>query len=172
MNRVGVNLNSFDWTAERETELRRMHADGLSHGTIAKAFGLSRNAICGKIHRLGLKRNGANHVVKVNLPLGRPLDQPRRPPGPRPKVAIRFTPPTKRTEAIVDIADENVPLAQRKTLMQLTNGSCRWPLGEGPAMTFCGAPGCDVDKGQSYCPGHALRAYQPARPRDGRRFRF
>lgn len=46
-------------------------------------------------------------------------------------------------------------------LLDLQEGQCRWPFGDGPAFTFCG---CDVQEGSPYCPAHHFIAYVPARP--------
>lgn len=54
------------------------------------------------------------------------------------------------------IIDEEIPNEQRKTLLQLTSTTCRWPVGEGAELFFCG--GLAVPK-HPYCPGHLDRAY-------------
>jgi len=149
---TNIPPNSFDWSDARVAVLRQMHADGASGGDIAKHFGITRNAAIGKTSRMGLRR-------RAKAP-ARP-----RPRQPRAEVIIPFTPPTKRTEVIMDITDADVPLAQRVTIMQLQNCHCRWPLEPGKAVTYCGATDCDVEKGVPYCPSHARRAFMPARPR-------
>jgi GcrA cell cycle regulator len=143
------------WTTERETELRRMRAEGQSAGMIARELGVSRNAVCGKIDRLGL----TGTKTRLKLP---------HPPRPEPKIrhVIPFTPPTKPTEVIMDLADEDILPAQRKTLMQLRDCHCRWPIGHPGAagFFFCGG---SIMPGLPYCASHARRAYQPARSRAG-----
>ena len=57
----------------------------------------------------------------------------------------------------VIIMDDDIPLEQRKTIFDLTNWTCRWPIGDGFDMFFCGAvplAGCP------YCAGHSARAYK------------
>jgi GcrA cell cycle regulator len=57
-----------------------------------------------------------------------------------------------------------IPLAERKTLQQLTEGMCRWPIGD-PQLAdfhFCGR---NKVTGLPYCEAHARRAYQPPQPR-------
>ena len=46
----------MNWTEERVAELRRLWAQGLSASQIAKRLGtdITRNAVIGKAHRLGL----------------------------------------------------------------------------------------------------------------------
>ena len=43
------------WTSERAHQLRMLWRQGLSAGEIADMLGISRNAIIGKAHRLGLE---------------------------------------------------------------------------------------------------------------------
>jgi hypothetical protein len=47
------------WTDERIAMLRKLWLDGLSAGQIAKQLGgVTRNAVIGKVHRLGLVSTG------------------------------------------------------------------------------------------------------------------
>lgn len=43
------------WNDERIEELKRLWAEGLTTGEIGKQLGVSKNAVVGKAHRLGLK---------------------------------------------------------------------------------------------------------------------
>ncbi len=62
----------FTWTDDAVEKLKTLVAEGLSVGLIAREFGanFSKNAIIGKVHRLGLKLTAAKHVHAVNA--GRP----------------------------------------------------------------------------------------------------
>jgi GcrA cell cycle regulator len=142
------------WTDERVTELKSLWADGFSCSQIAaKMGGITRNAVIGKVHRLGL--------------VGRPRD-PNAPAKPRKKqVRHNFT----RTLAIINGSDPGyieakpcvdieIPISQRRTLMELTHETCRWPVGDpaNPDFYFCGAkPHGD----RSYCAEHCRIAYVP-----------
>mgnify|MGYP001462244104 CR=1 FL=1 len=44
------------WTEERLEELKKLWAQGLSISQIGEALGVSRNAIAGKAHRMGLPK--------------------------------------------------------------------------------------------------------------------
>lgn len=107
------NAWHFDWTAERVAELTRLWcALGWSAGEIAREFGgaLSRNAVIGKVHRLGLKRGF--HAPSVRIPPHRrPTALPPEPP---------HAPFTIRIE-------------------DLKYFHCRWPEGDGPPFLYCGA---------------------------------
>jgi hypothetical protein len=50
-------MGATTWTDERIETLTRLWTDGQSASQIARKFGLTRNAIIGKVHRLGLYRN-------------------------------------------------------------------------------------------------------------------
>jgi GcrA cell cycle regulator len=46
----------MSWDAKDVALLKKLWADGQSAGQIARRFGCSRNAVCAKLTRLGLKR--------------------------------------------------------------------------------------------------------------------
>ncbi len=64
----------LEWSEERVAELRRMWAEGWSASQIAKALGgTTRNAVIGKVHRLGLEQRGTpSRPVKFKI-RSRPL---------------------------------------------------------------------------------------------------
>jgi GcrA cell cycle regulator len=58
--------------------------------------------------------------------------------------------------------------AKRLTLMELTERTCKWPIGD-PATDdfyFCGLP---VQQGKPYCDAHVGVAFQPMSARRDRR---
>jgi GcrA cell cycle regulator len=58
------------WTDERVETLRKLWADGLTTGEIGKRLGVSKNAVVGKAHRLGLKsRPSPIKRTKKKLPV-------------------------------------------------------------------------------------------------------
>jgi GcrA cell cycle regulator len=163
---------SFDWTDERCDELRRMHGEGLSGGAIADALGVSRNAAIGKIHRLGLYRGDAE---RARLRGWRKSPRTKRVRGADGGIASKVVSRRRKGQNFVatairhrkaaedpgmeqspDVFDQAIPLEQRRTLMQLTEDTCRWPVGDGPSMFFCGAT---PTEGFSYCGPHCRRAF-------------
>ena len=162
------------WTDERVDLLRRLWEDGLSASQIASQIGgISRNAVIGKVHRLGLAGR-----VKPN---GGPAPAPARAKGPEPEAAV--LPPEEPTlpepPAVVShrpapdyplspppAVAEPVALAvsERVTIMDLRESMCRWPMGDptSPDFRFCGARSIT---GLPYCTQHAQIAYQPAAER-------
>lgn len=143
------------WTTEREARLRKLHTQRLSPRQIAAELGgTDRNAVIGKLHRLGLPTPG----VKQKLT--------RTERGVPQKRIVRHN--THFVEAsAVSVAPKlptmpngsNIPAAQRCTLLQLSSGVCKWPFGEPqtPDFFFCG--GVAVD-GKPYCAGHCRVAYR------------
>lgn len=143
------------WTDERVELLKKLWQDGLSASQIAKQLGgVTRNAVIGKVHRLGLSGRAApskpqRTVFKAPRP-ARPaamvVTAPRRMSDSSP------TPPTP-----VRYIDERPGTA---TVLTLGAHMCKWPIGD-PALdnfTFCGRRS---DEGP-YCHEHAEVAYQPA----------
>src|SRR3569833_4387386 len=72
------------WTDERVTLLKKLWLEGLSASQIAKQLGgVTRNAVIGKVHRLGLSGRAAPSQPS------RPVFRPARP---RPAVAAQPAP--------------------------------------------------------------------------------
>ena len=60
------------WTEERLADLKRLWADGLSITQIGLEIGVSRNAVVGKVHRMGLPKR-QSPIVRSDKPI-----EPRR----------------------------------------------------------------------------------------------
>jgi GcrA cell cycle regulator len=135
------------WGSNEVSELRDRHGEGLSTTAIAKAMNRSRFSIKNKLAELKLKPNRVQvaYVRRARRTFADNLSE---------LVACG------QVERPVPIDDAAIPEAQRKTLMQLTNKCCHWPVGEvgEPGFFFCGG---DAVAGLPYCHGHALRAYRP-----------
>ncbi len=66
------------WTPARVDTLKSLWSEGLSASQVAKSLGgVTRNAVIGKIHRLGLSGRAAGGVIR-RIALPRPL-RPERP---------------------------------------------------------------------------------------------
>ncbi len=146
------------WTDERVELLKKLWQDGLSASQIAKQLGgVTRNAVIGKVHRLGLSGRAtpskpARTVFKAPRP-ARPVSAgpsaPRRIAEP---MALAPQPPTP-----VRYVDETPGTA---TVLTLGAHMCKWPIGD-PSMdnfTFCGRRSGEGP----YCHEHSQVAYQPA----------
>ena len=75
-------------------------------------------------------------------------------------------------EAEPELVEAVIPLEQRRTLVQLTDATCRWPVGDPGSADFFFCGGQTKEDGP-YCTHHSRVAYQPAadRRRDRRPFR-
>lgn len=162
------------WTDERVELLKKLWADGLSASQIAAELGgITRNAVIGKVHRLGL--SGRAKSPSSSAP------RPRKPRSPSHMMRVS-RPSIRGNTALAHAYDyepepepepiENIiPIGQRRTLLELTEATCRWPIGDpgSPDFFFCGG---NVTTGLPYCAYHARVAYQPPNARrDKRPFR-
>lgn len=204
----------MSWTDERVETLKRMWSEGQSASQIAKELGgVTRNAVIGKVHRLGLSNRAggkdedepevaeaapAPEVARVEPA---PQPAPRPEPGPQPaaaRPAPEARPQTAAPAANVTPLPVRKPLvpagqplppqpsaneispealasvrevekrARRLTLMELTERTCKWPIGD-PATDdfwFCGLPSLP---GKPYCEAHVGVAFQPMSARRDRR---
>ena len=159
------------WTDERVELLKKLWADGLSASQIAAELGgITRNAVIGKVHRLGLSGRAKS-----------PSSATPRPRKPRSSGhMLRVSRPSVRGNTALaydyDVEPEpellEIPLEQRKTLLQLNEHTCRWPIGDpgSSEFFFCGG---ETANELPYCAYHSRVAYQPAsdRRREKRHFR-
>ena len=147
-------MKILSWTDEQVEQLKSLWAQGLPCSQIAKEMDApSRNAIIGKVRRLGLerRREGVNPLAA--------RERAQRPP--RPERAFKPRPMPKFMPApvieVIDLPPETPvnPVA----LFDLQDHHCRWPLGEPHhEMLHCGA---QVADDRPYCPAHCRMAYQP-----------
>jgi GcrA cell cycle regulator len=168
----------MSWTDERVELLRKLWLDGLSASQIAAELsnGITRNAVIGKVHRLGLSgRVKAPGTVGSSdaAPAARAKPAaPQRPATPRPiapvvigATALALKPRATPAPAPAPRESVVIPLTERVTIMELREAMCRWPLGDptNPEFRFCGARTSEA--GAPYCVSHAQLAYQPVQDR-------
>ncbi len=147
------------WTPERIEQLRNGVASGLSCSQIAAEIGVTRNAVIGKIHRLGLSPGRPAAPARSCPPRAR---QPRSSPQ-RQFLRLMFAP----APGVAGEDAEPMPVEsmQRCSLLDLAPDKCRWPVGDPCAADFAYC-GNQAVAGFSYCDGHARMAYRvPARRR-------
>jgi len=164
----------MSWTDERVETLKKLWADGLSASQIAAELGgITRNAVIGKVHRLGL--SGRAKTPSSSLP------RPRKPRAPsqifrsmraamRGNTALATHPVYEaEVEPEPELLENVIPIGQRCSILELTEDKCHWPIGDPghPDFFFCGGK---TTIGMPYCGYHARVAYQPAgdRRRDRR----
>jgi GcrA cell cycle regulator len=161
----------MSWTDERVELLKKLWADGLSASQIAAELGgITRNAVIGKVHRLGLSgraKSPSSSVPRVRKPrsAGHMMRVSRS--SMRGNTALAYDYEAEPEPELIDI-----PVEQRKTLLELTEKTCKWPIGDpgGGEFYFCGG---ESATDLPYCIHHSRIAYQPAndRRRDKRPFR-
>jgi GcrA cell cycle regulator len=163
------------WTEERVESLKKLWGEGRSASQIAGELGgITRNAVIGKVHRLGL--SGRAKSPSTSAP------RPRKARAHTHTHLMRVSRPSIRGNTALahaydlepepELVDNVIPLGQRRTILELTEETCRWPIGD-PGSTdffFCGG---QTGTGLPYCTYHSRVAYQPAgdRRRDRRPFR-
>lgn len=141
------------WTDERIERLTSRWAEGASCSVIAAELGgVSRAAISGKVNRLGLPRRPSIETAR-----GHHAIRQRHHRSNRDVVGLIMNHAADRgKESKVPVE----PAVYRCTLLELTNESCRWPIGDGPTMFFCGSPNADLASNIPYCGFHSRYAYQ------------
>jgi len=159
-------MQSQSWTEDRVETLRKLWLEGLSASRIAAELGgVTRNAVIGKVHRMGLSGRGQGEGAPASAaPQPAPQSEPRAP-APAPAVLSSPKPPAAARPAARQ--PENgvvVPISKRLPIEKLTERTCKWPIGDPGHQDFhfCGHDSLD---GLPYCRYHAALAYQAADPR-------
>jgi len=196
----------MSWTDDRVELLKKMWGEGQSASQIAKELGgVTRNAVIGKVHRLGLSNRNQGTAAKPaakekaapaakaapSKPAAAP--QPEKRPEPKTEAAVPVSAdrPANVTHLRKQIVPAGQPLppqpsaneispealakvneieksAKKLTLMELTERTCKWPIGDPatPDFWFCGLPS---QQGKPYCEAHVGVAFQPMSSRRDRR---
>ena len=122
------------WTDERLDELKKLWAEGLSISQIGEALGVSRNAIAGKAHRMGLPKRPS------------PISKSK----------------AEKAEPVVEEQEQDLPLRLELRQLEWSRSKCCWPTGDPKknGFVFCGAA---VVPGKPYCLPHCQEAYTNSR---------
>jgi GcrA cell cycle regulator len=156
---------SMSWTDERVELLKKLWSDGLSASQIAAELGgITRNAVIGKVHRLGL--SGRAKSASSAAPRPRKARSPMMRIG---RASIRGNTALAHAyeieaEATPELIENIIPIGQRRTILELTEQTCHWPIGDPGSSDFffCGG---NTIAGLPYCAYHSRVAYQPASDR-------
>lgn len=171
----------MSWTDERVERLKTLWSEGLSASQIAAELGgVTRNAVIGKVHRLGLSGR-AKPQVQASRPAAPPRVKPAAPPAARPAASAVTRPArpvtigsvvlkgeealdTKPQVMVAPVIETEPVTFEKTTILGLTEQTCKWPIGDPgrPDFFFCGRKS---DAGIPYCPYHARIAYQPSSDR-------
>lgn len=181
--------NSFSWPEAAVSIMRDMHGRGESMTVIAAEISakfdvaITRNAVIGKIHRMGLQR-GAEYVrlqkaaqsVRANVRAENDRKRKARAASVTEKEAARLAKyqrlvadrasPGAKVVSLTPLIHPDLIAESSKGIMDLVHSSCRWPLerqADDGSMLFC----CNQkQEASSYCEGHAKRAFQKTQTKD------
>lgn len=175
----------MNWTDERVELLKKLWSEGLSASQIAAQLGgVSRNAVIGKVHRLKLSGRGkttttAPRSKKVNTAAAAPRPSVQHNGGAH-TTTMRTTSATKTvgatalkmdydTDVIAETvvkpaSDVVVPISRHLSLLQLSERTCKWPIGDplNEDFHFCGH---ESGESSPYCSYHSRLAFQPTAER-------
>jgi len=149
----------FNWTDDAIATLTRLWNEDIPASAIGREMGITKSSVLGKVHRLKLSaRNPQECAIQSRKP------SPRKPrPARKISIAAEFLPnqrvPEFKTEPL-DLrgskAWEPLEWSFPKTLLEVKEHQCRWPVNtEGP-FSVCGLPTAR----NRYCEHHASLAYR------------
>jgi GcrA cell cycle regulator len=180
-------MGQSTWTRADKATLERLWMDeGLSAGVIAKMLGTTRNAVIGKINRMGLTRSPSiarmnyTYAMAIRSARGRARKVVKPHLGAHP--GHKHNASDQKVRHILAVASAKLAFAGKagptpphaKPLLDLARHECKWPVNDARSSdghVFCAA---HTEIGCNYCPEHQARAWQPSREKrvDGTRFAF
>jgi len=169
----------MEWNDEIIVRLRALWMEGFSTAEIGRRIGVSKNAVVGKAHRLGLdarpspiRRSGLSEATP-RPPAPRRVIGPTLPPLPAgaaepaalrmaaEPVATAVPPPARAPQPAAPAVAGPVRPVPARPVRRL---ACCWPIGEPGTSSF---RFCDDEAtpGKPYCGQHAALAYVKVRDR-------
>ncbi len=158
------------WTDERVELLKKLWADGLSASQIAAKLGeVTRNAVIGKVHRLGLAGRATTSRIRTIRPRSNIALFPARSSQLQYRTfgnaALKIAPQPQERKAAAIIPLRALPELEPApegviTLADLNESMCHWPIGDPMEedFHFCGRR---KSFGVPYCEHHSAIAYNP-----------
>ncbi|MDR3476326.1 MAG: GcrA family cell cycle regulator [Devosia sp.] len=172
------------WTEERVELLKKLWMEGFSASQIAAELGdgVTRNAVIGKVHRLKLSGRAKPASAAPRVRSTPRSSGPRRIATPSgggaraslsgmmkqrsmvsaPMIGATALKISEEVQVEAYVAPQTqelfIPVEKRLTLLQLSEATCKWPIGDPltPDFYFCGQ---HADDGRPYCEFHSRRAY-------------
>ncbi len=141
------------WNDEKIAKLKKLWSEGLTTGEIGKRLGVSKNAVVGKAHRLGLK--GRPSPIKRQDTSAAAAAAATAAPGGAAAAATGTVSAPVSSSSSSSSKKESVKIF---TLTDLNHNTCRWPIGDPKHedFRFCGK---QVYPGKPYCLDHCAQAY-------------
>jgi len=140
----------MSWTPEREEKLKELWKKGHSGSQIANILGgTTRNAVIGKAHRLKLQ---ARALSKQSVS----KEQPEK----NKNSEVKTQKIGRKAKFRALLLDKNFERENPKKLEELSDTTCRWPIGHPyeEEFYFCGRKPMEKFP---YCKLHVLYAFQP-----------
>jgi GcrA cell cycle regulator len=156
----GASVKNPEWTPELVQEAKRLKfVEKLSAGAIAKRLGFTtRNAVIGKFNRLGITEGRAVRARGTELSEYAKQKRIEKRIATRHRIRVKLI--EEQPAVPIPLSDAEIPDRQRCALLDLTNSTCRWPVGEPnqPGFFFCGTLDADMSANRPYCKRHAAVA--------------
>ena len=146
----------MSWTDEKVAKLKELWGKGNTASQIAEIIGgLSRNAVIGKAHRLNLSAKIKTRAATSSQNFDNSSIEKN----------IQVTKNGRKSKFKSLIIDKDFEPENPKSLEELDENSCKWPIGhpDEKSFYFCGRSSL---KDFSYCKLHLLYAYQPKGKKD------
>lgn len=143
----------MSWTDDKTIKLKKLWAEGHTASQIARILGgdISRNAVIGKAHRLNLAGRTQSRMISSPKINNTQYQQKK----------IGLQKQIKRPRGLrVIVIEKNFEPENPTSLENLTDKTCRWPIGhpDEKDFYFCGRTPMDD---RIYCKLHVIHAYQP-----------
>ncbi len=141
----------MSWTNEKVEKLKELWSKGYTASQIAETLGdTTRNAVIGKAHRLNLEaRAPSKQSSTTKSKDNRQVSRKNNP-----------APMSRKAKFRSILLDKNFEAENPKSLEELTEQTCKWPIGHPneEKFYFCGRK----PEGEfPYCKLHVLYAFQP-----------